>query len=524
LFPGLALIRDPASFNDMSRRARKRKDSRGAAWLGRSLLIAGGLLVVGAAVGYGLLRSYLHSDGFRLFLSAEVGKAAGVRGEFGAFRWDGLAVDTTKFDAEGDGMVAAVRADALYTEVDLGGVRRGVWQLEGARVNRLELHLDAREREAAAEATPPPEPPPAQQREVARARKRGWLPDVVEVKDLTIRDTVVHANLKEGLAVAEGMQVRAQALAGKNHYQADIDGGTVRLPWGWLPEVMLDRVRLRHQDGLLVVNDARANVWRSGRIDAAGEWDLPGKAYAFEGTARDVDLASVLNESWAKRLTGNASSTFIVHNRSGNLTANGRLQVNNGVLTALPILDSLAAYADTRRFRVLPLDDASTNWEWRAGIITLNNLVLASEGLVRLEGRLVIDDGQLDGTFRLGLAPGTLSAIPGAETHVFLPGERGLLWTPLRITGTLEDPKEDLTARLVDAAGSRMFELLPETGEKVLKFTRSVIGETPSEAMEKGARAVEKGVEVIDKASDVIREAGGILEGILGRGSRDRSD
>ena len=34
------------------------------------------------------------------------------------------------------------------------------------------------------------------------------------------------------------------------------------------------------------------------------------------------------------------------------------------------------------------------------------------------------------GRFRLGLAPGTLSTIPGAETDVFLPGERGLLWTP----------------------------------------------------------------------------------------------
>lgn len=519
----LALIRDPASFNDMSRRAKKRKSLKNATWLGRSLIIGGGLLVVGAAVGYGMLRSYLHSDGFRLFLSAEVGKAVGVRGEFGPFRWDGLAVDSSKFEAQGDGMVSAVRADALYTEVDLGGVRRGVWQLEGARVNRVELHLDARKSERAA-ATPAPEPPPAQQREVAKARKRGWLPDVVEVKDLTIRDTVVHATLDDGHAVAEGMQVRAGALAGKNNYQAEIDGGTVRLPWDWLPEVMLDRIRLRHQDGLVVVSDARAKVWKSGRIDAAGEWDLPRKAYAFEGTARDLDLASVLSESWAKRLAGTASSTFIVHNRSGDLTANGRLQVHNGVLTALPILDSLAAYADTRRFRVLPLDDASTNWEWRAGVITLNNLVLASEGLVRLEGRLVIDDGQLDGTFRLGLAPGTLSAIPGAETHVFLPGERGLLWTPLRITGTLDDPKEDLTARLVDAAGSRMFELLPETGEKVLKFTRSIIGETPSEAMEKGARAVEKGVEVIEKTSDIIREAGGLLEGILGRGGRDRGE
>ncbi|MGL5019493.1 MAG: hypothetical protein ACRDBP_15265, partial [Luteolibacter sp.] len=148
--------------------------------------------------------------------------------------------------------------------------------------------------------------------------------------------------------------------------------------------------------------------------------------------------------------------------------------------------------------------------------ITLQNLVLSSDGLVRLEGSITLRGQQLDGTFRLGLAPGTLSTIPGAETDVFLPGERGLLWTPLRITGTLDRPKEDLTDRLITAAGLRMFDQLPETGEKVIKFTHSVLGESSSKTVEKG---LEKGLEILEKNSDTLREVGGILDGILG-GSR----
>ena len=111
--------------------------------------------------------------------------------------------------------------------------------------------------------------------------------------------------------------------------------------------------------------------------------------------------------------------------------------------------------------------------------------------------------------FRLGLAPGTLASIPGAETDVFLPGERGLLWTTWRLSGTLDDPQEDLTDRLIAAAGMRMFDQLPETGEKVIKFTHSLLGEPSS-------KTIEKVVKLIEESSKTVREVSGILDGLLG--------
>src|SRR5690606_32272100 len=96
--------------------------------------------------------------------------------------------------------------------------------------------------------------------------------------------------------------------------------------------------------------------------------------------------------------------------------------------------------------------------------------------------------------FRLGIAPGTLSSIPGAETDVFVPGEKGLLWTDVRVTGAKDDPKEDLTERLIAAAGLRMFEELPGSGQKVLKFSKSLLGESPEETVLKGVEAIGKRV------------------------------
>ena len=84
--------------------------------------------------------------------------------------------------------------------------------------------------------------------------------------------------------------------------------------------------------------------------------------------------------------------------------------------------------------------------------LDIKDIVIASEGLVRVVGDMSVNKGELDGRFKVGVVPGTLSHIPGAETKVFLRGEKGLLWAPLRITGTLEDPKEDLTEKRCPAS------------------------------------------------------------------------
>ncbi|MGL5016724.1 MAG: hypothetical protein ACRDBP_01205, partial [Luteolibacter sp.] len=89
----------------MSRRSRKRKGAGETRWLGKAAVALLVLGVVGLGVGYGLIRNYLHSDAFRKFLSAEASDLAGVNGEFGLFRWEGLAVETDSFEATSDGPV-----------------------------------------------------------------------------------------------------------------------------------------------------------------------------------------------------------------------------------------------------------------------------------------------------------------------------------------------------------------------------------------------------------------------------------
>ena len=495
----------------MSRRSRQRLNVGESRWFFKVVCALLLLSIVSIGVGYGLMRGYLHSDAFRKFLSAKASVMTGVNGEFAAFRWEGLELSTDKFEASGDGPVTHLRADDLHTEIGFGGVTRGVWDVRGSSVRRLDIAVDSRKK---------PISKPAMSEVAPREKSNGnngWFPSEANLQEVDVRELAIRLLMDQGSVVANGMRVRAERAGANDAYRVDVKGGTIQLPIKWLTDLQLDRAQLRLQENQFFLLDSVINIWGDGRIQTSGELDTVTKQFSLEGDVNGIKCEDVLNADWAKKLTGNISSTFILTNKLGFPSANGRLSIENGVLTAMPVLEALAAYADTRRLRVLSLNQAHTEWQWKRDELILKNMVLSSEGLVHLEGSITIRGQALDGDFRLGIAPGTLSSIPGAETDVFAPGERGLLWTPLHISGTLDHPKEDLTDRMIQAAGMRMFEQLPETGEKVIKFTNAVLGD-PSQ------KTVEKGLKIIKESKKTLHEFGGILEGILGGGRRSESD
>lgn len=503
----------PLASSEMSRRARRRGRTRaaGGAWAPR---IAIGLIlgsVVAAALLFAAIRGYLHSDGFRQFLSAKASRAAGVDGRFSPFRWDGLAVNTDAFEASGGGAIRKLKVEGMHTEVGLGGLTRGFWELRESRVRRLEAWLAAGDGPAGPTAAPTAVPGSA----AASPGESGWLPEGVLLAGLDVQEILVGTRLEAGPLTLRGMRLRAEPAGPRGAYAVETSGGTVALPYAWVPELRLSNTRSRWQDGRLYLQGFEASLWGKGRLEGTGEWDSGSRGFTVEGEARDVTCADLFNDDWAKRFTGDVVSDFTVAKPGdgGTTIARGHLAISRGILTALPVLDTLAAYADTSRFRVIHLSEAATDWSWRRDEWRFTKLVIASEGLVRLQGDLTLRGRELDGRFLLGLAPGTLASIPGAETAVFVRGDRGLMWAPLRITGSLDDPQEDLSERLVAAAGARMFEVIPATGEKVLRFSRGILGQAVGEAP---AKVVEQGVEAVGKGVDVVRQGAGLVGGLLG--------
>ena len=132
---------------------------------------------------------------------------------------------------------------------------------------------------------------------------------------------------------------------------------------------------------------------------------------------------------------------------------------------------------------------------------------MASDGAIRAEGRIVIDGEKLDGQLNIGLPVDVIAKLPSAANDVFNLNERGMRWAQVRISGTTDKPKEDLSARLMTAAAAQ---LIGGLGKDI-----SASGEDAASAAEEiinAEKPIEKGVEVILENSESARK---LLRGLL---------
>ncbi len=492
-----------------SRRERRRAgSSRGSStrvWLGRLLV---GILVLGALlvpVSYMWLKNYLRSDGFRLLVNLKVSEALEVEAEFDTFKWDGIELSAPNFIAEGEGLIRRIEAEELKTEVRFVPLLRKRVETEELQVRRLHVEVDVTKDGPQFE----DDGRKALKFETARIDE---LSGTVDFGETALRWGEVKGILKPG--------------QGRGSYEASLSRGQLLTPLSLFPRLDLKEMVLRYIDDELILKNGSWKVFSSGRMATEGEIDFGSGGYFFEGILDDVQCDEVVPENWARRITGELTSTFTVEGEIGKTPLiEGDLRLSGGYLTALPVLDRIASYTAIERFRRLSLRRAELKFRQEGKRLELTDIVVVSDGLLRIEGRLTIEDGQLDGDLHLGLTPSTLASIPGAAHRVFHPGREGLHWTPVKITGTTKAPQEDLSDRLIAAGFEWMYEMV--NGQLVLRQGGKVAGDLAKTLWKTGGAAADLGAEIIGRGTDILSGIpnpvkplqdgiGSVIEGILG--------
>ena len=492
-----------------SRRERRRAgSSRGSStrvWLGRLLV---GILVLGALlvpVSYMWLKNYLRSDGFRLLVNLKVSEALEVEAEFDTFKWDGIELSAPNFIAEGEGLIRRIEAEELKTEVRFVPLLRKRVETEELQVRRLHVEVDVTKDGPQFE----DDGRKALKFETARIDE---LSGTVDFGETALRWGEVKGILKPG--------------QGRGSYEASLSRGQLLTPLSLFPRLDLKEMVLRYIDDELILKNGSWKVFSSGRMATEGEIDFGSGDYFFEGILDDVQCDEVVPENWARRITGELTSTFTVEGEIGETPLiEGDLRLSGGYLTALPVLDRIASYTAIERFRRLSLRRAELKFRQEGKRLELTDIVVVSDGLLRIEGRLTIEDGQLDGDLHLGLTPSTLASIPGAAHRVFHPGREGLHWTPVKITGTTKAPQEDLSDRLIAAGFEWMYEMV--NGQLVLRQGGKVAGDLAKTLWKTGGAAADLGAEIIGRGTDILsgipnpvkplqEGIGSVIEGILG--------
>lgn len=442
-------------------------------WLVLGIPVVFVLLVV---IGFWQARVYLHGDGFRKLLSSKVSQRIKGEGHFEPLTWTDTSFYSEKYTARGKvgARFQEIQADQIRADVNLRGIWEKKWQIDSVQIERLGVKIGpgtipdtSRPKAKAGDATKSPTAP-------------GWLPNRVELRKVAIASLDLDGSDSEKFPfTASGITVNAQPDG--TAWKLATSGGKIqRERW---PALNLDNSELRYADGTLFITSARATAATGGNLSVNGQVDFDDSqstrlSWKFDA----LPAESVLPKDWRARLHGKFYGTLEVtpspdpSSSRNNTVAIGHVELKEGRLDALPVLEQIARFTRTQRFRQLSLDQVRGNVRWENDILTVTNFVAESPGLVRLTGSFTIVNGQIDGDFQVGVTPGSLRWIPGSQESVFTITRDGYLWTAMKVTGPVNHPAEDLSERLAIAAGQNLLKNIEQDPAKLKDTLKDAAG------------------------------------------------
>lgn len=388
---------------------------------------------------------YLRSEDFRRLLGGHAGRALGGEAELAPLRWEGSGVycEFLRFRGREEAALAFFEARHLRAGFDWKTVFTGIWRAGVIEALDMEAALAGLYTAPSQEKRTPP--------------SLSSQPFKVHWESFQ----ALRASLDLGNGAAfSGCQLRVEPVEGGWAFQ--VSGGRF-VAAGW-PEILLDELRARmSRGGNFYLSSARGHFEEGGEIYASGDFGETSSLHLrWEGVPSEVLLPSRWRERLEGRLSGNATGTF----RSGKAHWVGRVLLTEGRLRELPVLEKIAAFTGVPQFRRMPLQELSMDFENQDGGWEYKNVVVESRGLLRAAGNLkAAADGTLDGRLEVGVAPQALQWLPGSRERVFTRNEDGYLWTPVRVSGTIGAPEEDLSRRLSAAARQELL----ETGARMLE-------------------------------------------------------
>jgi uncharacterized protein involved in outer membrane biogenesis len=428
--------------------------------------IAAILLAVGIALGSAWLNSFVHSDAFRQEVEKRAGQTLGGPVEIkqvdfsllGGVKLLGLAtkIDSSQIGNQGTLAAQVESVNCSYSWVALLSRRL---ELDGLTLDKPEIVLT----QEPASAVPTPAPPPVPASETTGAETHSSVTinspvqvvlDAAKINDgsLAIRDATgaTKANL-------QGVQVAADT---SGFYAGRDVTGTLRIADVELPQ----NLRLTdfstpftYRPGTVKVNPFEAACF-GGRL--TGDYTLdPSGPSLLNVNGERIDVAQVgqaANPGSSSRLQGQLALQSKWHGaETGKLTGEGDAQVSGGRIEGISVLNDLATALQVQELHDPELKSVTVHFEVANGETHFSNLDIESTVFAMTGDGVINAQGGLNADMVLTLHADAMGGIPGAALGFFskLPTGGGSI--PFHLSGTVGDPKADLSSRLL-LSGSKV--------------------------------------------------------------------
>jgi hypothetical protein len=401
------------------------------------------LLVIAARVAVffsPLLTRYVEGDAFRVAMEQETAKGLHFpQTRYAPIRRTGaLTAQSDSFKAD-DGQKAMKSLDAhgITAKFDPWGVFLRQWRFTDVRVQSGDVEIQIYEANPEAVTGKP------------------WfaifLPNRVYLEKIESE----HANITWHFRAERAGFFGTQLLITPNGRDFEYVATGGRLKMAPVPELDLRRTHILITKTLLTLYDIDlASDLRSDEsIRAQGHAGLgQDKTIDVKANFNSVPIRQWLPAAWKGRLKGSAFGDIHWTGKDPKLESSsgeGSLRIQDGRIDDVPLLNKLAELARNKSFERLDLNECSLGFVWCYPEIDIKDISIEEKGKFRIEGEISVKRQQLRGTIRLGLAREYLDWLPNPE-EVFSRRSSGYLWTEVHLSGTIDEPRQDLSQRIIE--------------------------------------------------------------------------
>jgi len=402
-------------------------------------------LAIVAAVGVALffsplLTHYIESDAFRQTMESETAKGLHFpKGQYSRIRRSGhLIAQSEGFQAiDGQKAMKSIGARGITARFNPWAIFVRRWELDDVHVQSGEIEVQIYEHK--------PEP----------ASLHRWfaifLPNRVVLKRIESETANVTWPLRGEQAGFFGTHLLITPNGRDFEYRAN--GGTLKM--AVVPELYLRGAHLLITKTLFTLYDIdlAPNSQSDGTIRAHGSAGIgEDKSVDLKATFERLPIRGWLPAKWKEHVSGSAFGELHWTGENPKLEhsfGEGSLNLRNASIDDLAFLKKLAELARKKTFERLDLNDCSMRFAWRYPTIDIKDIEIEEKGKFRLEGAISVERHSLRGEVKLGLTREYLDWLPN-PTEVFNKERSGYLWTTVHLSGSIDHPQQDLSARIVE--------------------------------------------------------------------------
>ena len=416
-------------------------------------------LLLGGAVA---LYSFVHSDACSAWLAHRLNHSLRIDGKLQPISWNGSSFSSTDYSGTGraKSRVSSLEANNISAHLNWPMLLARTWDLDQVSVEKATVYVGKKVQSP-------------EQQKTSSSGSGINLPNLItfdfQIGRITINEGNLHWSAgKDELGELLGTKVIA-TRRGEDAWDISASGGKAQ--HSGLPPMTLESLAASTESKGVTIAQAKLLGQNGGTISLNGFVALDQEQASrlhteFSGISINDLYPETLHLNGIASGTADYSGT-IQREDTGTITAS--LHVDKLRVDWSVFLGKIGPFIKTSAMNDWALDSVDTQIVYRGQQMEFSNLVAKYQDQAKVEGTGTIDSGQINATLSIGLSAAVLKWLPGVQQKVFTEQRDGLYWAPMQLTGTPQNPKEDLSKRIASALQESVGKELKDQAKDTIK-------------------------------------------------------